>query len=547
MSEKHIAEQSAMERRLVLSLHPATRGAYHFAAAIVLISLVIFAIAVPFARLPLPRVTAFIPAYEAALIVCDLITAALLFGQSAIARSRALVILASGYFFTALTAVIHALSYPGVFAETGLLGGGSQSTAWLYMFWHAGFPIAVIGYAAVTRLGAAPIRGAMSVAILSSAAVVLCLVAGVAMLATIGEDLLPRIMAGNRYTSTMIFAVAGVWSLCIIALAALFAQRPLSLLNLWLMVVLCAWLIDVALSAGLNAARFDLGFYVGRIYGLSAASFLLVVLLLESVALYARFARSMESEREERERRLGEMRSELIHVSRLSELGQMVSALAHEVKQPLAAINNYIRASERLMQLRDLEKAQTALSKAAEGVARANDIIQRLRNFVTKSASQKRAEDLGLAIEETIALVLAGTERRDVTIDSRLDPPAITVFIDKIEIQQVLLNLIRNGIEAMEGIAQPRLLVTAVSAPPDMVEVSVADNGPGLSPEVREKLFRPFVTTKTSGMGVGLSICRSIIDAHGGRLWAEDSPDGGTVFKFTVPHAQPTLSRDVAA
>jgi two-component system sensor kinase FixL len=312
------------------------------------------------------------------------------------------------------------------------------------------------------------------------------------------------------------------------------------------MVVMCAWLCDVALSAVLNAGRFDLGFYVGRAYGLAAASFVLVVLLLETVALYARLARSLEAERQERERRLGELRSELIHVSRSSELGQMVSALAHEVNQPLTAIANYLQASQRFAQLGEPEKAQATLTKAAQSVVRATEIIRRLRDFLRKNEGEKRNEDLRTVIEDSIALTALGVERPDLEMEMRLGPDAAAAFIDKVQIQQVLLNLIRNAVEAMADSPRAGLVVATSATPQGMVEVSVRDTGPGLPAEVRAKLFHPFVTTKTGGMGVGLSICRSIIEAHEGRLWVEDAPGGGTVFKFTLPRAQAGSSRDAA-
>jgi two-component system sensor kinase FixL len=304
------------------------------------------------------------------------------------------------------------------------------------------------------------------------------------------------------------------------------------------MVVLCAWLCDIALSAVFNAGRFDLGFYAGRIYGLLAASFVLVVLLAETVTLYARLARSLNFERQERERRLHEMHSELIHVSRLSELGQMVSALAHEVNQPLTAIGNYVRASQRLLQAGDPTRALGALERAGGEATRASEIIRRLRDFIRKRDGEKRAEPIGEMVEETIALVLIGAERADVSVELRLDPDVSTALIDKVQIQQVLLNLVRNAIEAMA--AQPRQLVIIATAPSadGRIEFSVADIGPGLPVAVREKLFQPFVTTKSTGMGVGLSICRSIIEAHGGRLWADDTSGAGAVFRFTVPRWQ---------
>jgi len=530
-----MADESAAERKLVLSMQPAGAAERRLAAAAVLVSLLIFTAVVPFAGVQLPRLTAFIPCYEATLIVNDLITAALLFGQFTIARSRGLLVLASSFLYVALMTVSHALTFPGLFSAVGLLGAGIQSTAWLYMVWHAGFPVAVVCYALFKDDRAGRTGARASSAILLSVASVVALVVALTALATEGEPLLPQIMQGNHYTPAMIFVITAVWSLSLAALLTLFVRRPHSILDLWLMVVLCAWLCDIALSAVFNTGRFDLGFYAGRLYGLSAASFVLAALVLETVALYARLARSLDAERGEREHRLRELRSELIHVSRLSELGQMVSALAHEVNQPLTAVGNYLRASQRLVEIGDAAKVQTALGKAADEVTRASEIIRRLRDFMRKTDSERRAEDLRATIEETIALALVGAERTEVSVELRLHPAASTALIDKIQIQQVLLNLIRNAIEAMAGRPRQALVIATAPSGDAMVELSVADSGPGLPAQVRGKLFQPFVTRKSSGMGVGLSICHSIIEAHGGRMWADDASDSGTMFRFTVP------------
>jgi two-component system, LuxR family, sensor kinase FixL len=259
---------------------------------------------------------------------------------------------------------------------------------------------------------------------------------------------------------------------------------------------------------------------------------------LEGEHLFTGFIRDL-SERQEREQRLHEVQSELIHVSRLSELGQMVSALAHEVNQPLTAVENYMRAGEHLLRAGDQERAETVFSKAAEQAARANEIIRRLREFVRKEEGARRMEDLPKVIEEAVALSLVGLKGRGVAFTTRLDPDAHSAHIDKVQIQQVLFNLMRNAIEAMAECEQPALVIETRRGIADMILISVADTGPGLDAKVREKLFQPFVTTKSNGLGVGLSICRSIIEAHGGQMTVSDNPGGGTVFHFTIPAFAP--------
>ncbi|HXE36959.1 MAG TPA: ATP-binding protein, partial [Azonexus sp.] len=276
----------------------ADRGQRRLALWVVLLSVVSFSVIAPFAKLPLTPVWAFIPIYEAVLVINDLVTAVLLFGQFAMLRSRALLILAAGYLFTAFLTVAHALSFPGLFAPGGLLGAGAQSTAWLYMAWHGGFPLFIIAYAWLKTAPqqAMPKRQALAPAVAASIAAVAALALGLSALAIAGQDLLPPIMQGNRYTPAMITVVSSVWLLSLLALVALWRKRPHSLLDLWLMVVMCAWLFDIALSAVLNQGRFDLGFYAGRIFGLLAATFVLVELLLKNGVLYAKLARLHETE-----------------------------------------------------------------------------------------------------------------------------------------------------------------------------------------------------------------------------------------------------------
>ena len=289
-----------------------------------------------------------------------------------------------------------------------------------------------------------------------------------------------------------------------------------------------------------QTGRFDLGFYAGRIYGLLAASFVLLVPLLETGALYARLAQSLEKERLEGERRLDEVQAELLHVARVAELGQMVSALAHEVSQPLFAIGNYARVSQRLAGASEPAKLESALQGIVAQVGRANHIVQRLRDFLKKGETGKRAESLPGTVEEACVLARASTKGHGATLETRLDSRAASAIMDRIQVQQVLLNLIRNAAEAMAESNRREIVVATGRSSDGMVEVSVADTGPGLPDEVRQKLFQPFVTTKPSGMGVGLSICRGIVEAHGGRLWVEANAGGGTVFRFTLPSADAT-------
>jgi two-component system, LuxR family, sensor kinase FixL len=256
--------------------------------------------------------------------------------------------------------------------------------------------------------------------------------------------------------------------------------------------------------------------------------------------LFTGFVRDL-TERQLTERRLQELQSEIMHISRLSEMGQMASALAHELNQPLTAAANYLQAARRLFAREDeasFERATTAIESAGAQVNRAGQIIRRLREFVKKTDTTQQEENVLKLVEEASALALIGAKEHGVKVRFRAAPEVENAVIDKIQIQQVLVNLLRNAVEAMDGSKRRELTVEFALADEAHVCISVIDTGPGIAPEVAERLFQPFVTTKTQGMGVGLSICRSIIEAHGGRLWTEPNPDGGTVFRFTIPAAR---------
>ncbi|HWI37488.1 MAG TPA: MASE4 domain-containing protein, partial [Burkholderiales bacterium] len=303
------------------------------ALTMVAVSTVLFVACIPLAKTPLAQVWAFIPAYQSALVICNLVTAALILGQARIARSAALMALGAAYVFSACLAVMHTLSFPGLFAPGGVLGGGPQTTAWLYMFWHAGFPLGVIGYGYLK--GAPPLRQPGR-ALASALVLAVAAAAASAWLAIAAEGALPAVMRGNNYTPAMIFVVLIVWLLSLCALFLVSWRTPYSVLQLWVMVVLCAWLFDVGLAAVFNGGRFDLGFYAGRIYGLAAASVVLFVLLMENMALHARLARSL-GRHDARLRILAAIDQAII-------AGQSADEIAGSVIQPLRELLDVPRA-----------------------------------------------------------------------------------------------------------------------------------------------------------------------------------------------------------
>ena len=262
--------------------------------------------------------------------------------------------------------------------------------------------------------------------------------------------------------------------------------------------------------------------------------------------LFTGFVRDL-TERQDQDRRLAELQSELIHVSRLSELGQMVSVLAHEVNQPLTAISNYISGIRRILPANSPPALRPAIERIAEQNDRARHIVQSLRGLVKKETRARQAENLETMIQETSALALVGTGRV-VTLDLRVARDARFAVEEKVQIQQVLLNLMRNAVEAMRD-SPVRVLTVATARRGSRVEIEIADTGPGIPETVWARLFQSFVTTKPDGLGVGLSICQTIVEGHGGELVAVNEAGHGAVFRFTVPAPErgETRGRQAAA
>ena len=253
--------------------------------------------------------------------------------------------------------------------------------------------------------------------------------------------------------------------------------------------------------------------------------------------IFTGFMRDL-TERQQVELRLQELQSELAHVRRVSELSTLATSLAHELNQPLTAIANYSEGARLMLEQLPpggaADKISAMLEGSSEQVLRAGEIVRRLREFISHGRTEYRPEDLSRLVTEANALALVGTREHGIEVTIDLDPQAEQVVADRIQIQQVLMNLIRNGIDAMMG-GERRQLRIASAREEEFVRISVSDTGAGLDEAVAARLFQPFITTKKSGMGVGLSICKTIVEAHKGRIWFERVDGGGTIFNFTLP------------
>jgi signal transduction histidine kinase/ActR/RegA family two-component response regulator len=548
------------DRGLFLSTLPAGRRERRLACAVVLSSAALFLAIVPFAQVRLAPVWAFIPVYQSAFVVNDVVTAVLLFGQFSILRERALLVLASGYLFTALMAIVHGLTFPGLFAPTGLLGAGPHTTAWLYMFWHGGFPILVIAYAALKGQGRPTSRtpGQAAIGILTCVAAVLVAAATLAFLATAGQGHLPALMRGNQFAPAQIVVMSTVWALSLLALVVLWRRRPYSLLDLWLMVVMVAWLFDIALSGVVNASRFDLGFYAGRVYGLLAASLVLMLLLVEHGKLYARLLenfrelrllqRQLQQQNERLEEQVHERTRQLVEAEKLATMGNLLAGVAHELNNPLAAITgNVALLIEHAPDDRVRRRGQMIESAAARCVRIITNFLAMARRHPVERA---RVNVNGVLRE---AVEILGYQLRVAATDVIFDLPDTVppVWADPHQLQQVAVNLITNAYHAMRGGASPRRLTVAsrYDAQHARVIFSIADTGPGIPPDVQPRIFEPFFTTKPEGQGtgLGLSLCRGMIESHGGAIRVESAPGQGATFEVELPLGRPPASVATAA
>lgn len=245
--------------------------------------------------------------------------------------------------------------------------------------------------------------------------------------------------------------------------------------------------------------------------------------------------------RKRQQQQLHEMQNELLHAMRLTTMGQLTSALAHELNQPLTAVMNYLNATRRrLSAIEDpaARRARELQDKAVAQTMRAGQIVRRLRDFIEKKAPKRALEDLNASVKEAISLGLVGAADNNILVETEFAPDLPPLVFDRIQIQQVIVNLLRNAIEALEALEDSErreIMITTAMSEPDFVEIGVADTGPGVSRDMANHLFRPFTTSKPDGLGMGLTICRSIIDAHHGRLWASANPGGGAVFRFRLP------------
>lgn len=477
------------------------------------------------------RFDSFIPAYLTALFVCDSITAILLFAQFSILRLRATLVIASGYLFAALVLIPYALTFPGVFGPTPEIGS-FQSAGCIFILWHCGFPLFVIAY--VLSKDQTPSRRNLTIpphqAIGWSVAFTVVLVAVGAFPCITGGDSLPEIVLHTGgFTVNWLYFVAVPVSLLSVCAIILLWRRKRSMLDLWLMVVMFVFLIEMPTSYYPDPSRFSPGWYAARLFGFLGSSLVLIVLLYEIEALYLRLLGAVLAQRREREARL--MTGDAVAAS-----------IAHEVKQPLTAMVTNADAGFRFLDrpTPNLERAKEAFKLIAADGYRAETVVENIRSNFRADERTRTSLDVNELIRGALALERSDLEKHRIQVQAepnRLLPQARG---NRVQLQQVLLNLITNAIYAMAAKDEPRVLcVKSEAYESDSVMVSVSDTGTGVSPQDIDRIFNPLFTTKPDGMGMGLSICRAIVEAHNGRLLFSPNTPRGAVFQFTLRAGSP--------
>jgi signal transduction histidine kinase len=536
-----------------LSNLPPTRVHVRWVLTLAILQVAALAICWPFREIQLARIDGFIPVFEGIIFVSDLITAVLLFSQFAIHRMRALLILACGYLSSALIIVPHALAFPGAFVPTGLFGDAFHSTAWLYWFWHLLFPLALLGYGLTKdeKYELSSDQPSSFTVIGLSVAVIVGIVCTTTFF-----------VVTTSYSHPPELFIVSMLA-CVSALAVLWLRRR-SLLDHWLMVVALAAILEMMLVV-LSPNRFSVGFYAGRLFSLLTSTIVLMVLLEETTRLYASLRNLNETleervlaeirerleERKRAEEALNATRSELARATRVMTLGTLAATIAHEINQPLTGIITNAGTCLRMLDsnLPNIDIAREATRRTIRDGNRASEIIARLRSLFSKEEAEKKSMDLNEAAKEVIALMMTTLQRYEVVLILEFADSLPSITADRVQLQQVILNFLQNAIDAMTTVDEMprRLIIRTACVDDDQIRLSVQDSGVGIDPQAMKRMFDPFYTTKSEGMGIGLSVSRSIIENHHGKLVATPNNGPGATFSFTIPrgHVADTIAPQV--
>jgi signal transduction histidine kinase len=466
------------------------------------------------------------PALVIPMSIIQAITAVLLYAQFSVLGSVALFALATGYLFTSVSIGAFVLVLPGVFAPHGLLGASSQTGYWLAAVWHAAFSLFVVTFALLkdadsSRWALQRSRGA---AIAASVAAVVVVVCGVMFLLIAGDSRLPALMVDDDHVSSFwVYRTGAVAGLNIVALVVLWWKRR-SALDLWLIVVTSSYVVGALLITVHPPGRYSIAWQAIRVADFVASSLVLIVLLYEVSALYGDLLNAVLAQRRERDARLI--------------TGDAVSAtIAHEIKQPLTALLINVSASLKWLErpAPNLDEAKKAMRQVAANGERVSAVIDTVRSLFKRDVHSRSSFDVSPLLADALVLLRADLHKHGVIAEVTPLAEPLQVIGDRAQLQQVLLNLMSNAIEAMASATGPRVLTASAQTVDGSVSISIADTGPGIQGKEVDWVFKPLRTTKPEGMGMGLSISRSIVEAHGGRLWARANSPCGAIFQFTLP------------
>jgi signal transduction histidine kinase len=486
-----------------------------------------FVLVLPFREVQWGEADAFIPIINTLFFLIDLITAVLLFAQVAITQSRALLVLACGFLFTACITIPHLLTFPGAFSEDGLFSGQLGTSSWLYGLWHLGVPSAAIAYALLrSDRNQSPIEPAAvrsTILLYAFATVLLVVVMTWAVVAA--GPILPDLRVDDMHINTDV-AQAVTLLVVTVSAVAIFAMRRSrgSMIESWLMVVIAGWVVEMILL-GSSETRFTVAWYVGRLIGLVASCLVLALLITESTKTYSRLAIAAAGRVRDRE-------------GKRMTLEVLIESIAHELHQPLSAVIVNGDAALRMLEKdpADLAEVRAALEDISSEGHRAGQIIDSMRQVLAAShaAETVSVEEL---VNESLLLLHAEIEAHHVSLRLEADPNLPAVRGDRGRLLQVLVNLEMNALESMQAVTNRarQLRVRSTRNGASGVAISVEDSGTGILPEHMPRIFEPFFSTKPRGVGLGLAICRAIVDAHGGKISLTSGSQGGSEFRVVLP------------
>jgi len=537
MDQMDQLSRATSEGALLSMLRP-SRAQTTLAAALAMVLVAALFIAIPLRSVQLPELSPFIPIVDTTLWLSGVITATLLFAQVSVVRSRAMLVLATGYLFTGLIPIPHLLTYPGAFFPAGLLGAGVNTSIWLYFFWHGGLPIAVIVYGGLKTSGhsaSIPVRRvqrATFFCIVGSVALVI----GLTAFTTRGHSLFPVLMVDDRNWSSARADIVAAFPLVlqVIAMAVVWRGQR-SVLDLWLLVALLAWSIELVLVMA-TSSRYSFFWYAGRSYGLLAGVVVLLFLLSETTRVYSRLALSLLSRELEKE-------AQVLSMQALS------ASIAHEIKQPIAAVVANADAGLRWLDREnpEIEQASKSLKLIKANGHRVAGILNSIRTIFGKQRAKPVPVNLNVLVRDVVRFLDIEVVKTRTSLVLQLDETLPVIMADPLQMQQVFINLLTNALEALRAVHdRDRLIVIRSRAiGSDFVQVSVEDNGSGIDAANADRVFDAFFTTKQEGAGMGLFLCRSIIESHRGTLSVAHGESFGTVFHVRLARGE--MSGDTRA